>query len=812
MSRRRYQQTVTELVNWDGTTSLPTDRDIAVYYRQSTHAQVGNVSTSMQVIDMPNYLMSRGWKEENIILIDTDEGVSGTKKIDERSGMKELFSLITEGRIGAVACQDEDRLFRDITQIQVNIFIEACRTNRVLVIVPSMVYDFSHPQMGTFHMRQFRFKSEMAAEHIVSYIKGRLHPAKKRLMLEGRWAGGTAPLGFMIDERKFLSDGRANPNWRRYTPYEPHAEIVREYFRLFVSFSGNLRATARHIAHNGPFFAAPKTWVAPDGFRFSPSMTARTYGYGYCPGRPGLQTLLTNAAYIGHFVVNDMVAVYDNHPAIVDRDSFYAAFNYLSELQLDGQANLQFRGVSYASRPVLEEGRESERPLCAGLVGSYLDGKWYKAGTRWVGTYKHYGYSVNKLSPKDGELLWHRKAEYIDQEVARLTRSKLSETFSQEKWNNHLSEAAHAVDKERIVKERQREALEETMKNLIASLDQLTIPAMIRRVEERYSASEAEHQRLTAELSGMQSDVARLTTLQKLKDTIVPVLERWDELPTEQKRGILHTLIDRVVVTPLEAQALTLTINWLDGTTDTVDVARKGVTYKGWLVTEVDRLETMYRQGATKEAISATFPQRTWSSIYSKLVTLTDTPPIFAHPCDIKGDETYIEYCKRTDTTLPRKARNGLRWSRSEDEKLVSLMASEATQLELAETFRNRTWKAIYTRVKQLCGDSMTIPGQGGKGKAGSLKRYETYETYILRQKGAEEAGQKSLTQLTTETHPGITLLDAPTRFRPAWARCHRRPAPLVRWYDAGRGRGAFAGAAARCSAYPPHCKCVRLP
>jgi hypothetical protein len=675
-----------------------------------------------------------------------------------------------------------------------------------------MVYDFSHPQMGTFHMRQFRFKSEMAAEHIVSYIKGRLHPAKKRLMLEGRWAGGTAPLGFMIDERKFLPDGSRNPDWRRFVPYEPHAEIVREYFRLFVSFSGNLRQTAKHLAQNGPFHPSPKTWVAPEGYRFSPSMTARTYGYGYCPGRRGLQTLLTNAAYIGHFVVNDMVAVYDNHPAIVDPNTFYAAFNYLSELQLDGQSNPQFRGVSYASRPTLEEERDRERPLCAGLVGSYLDGKWYKAGTNWIGKYEHYGYAVYKLPPKDGELFWHRKAEFIDEEVARLTRSKLSETFSQEKWNNHLLEAAHSVDKERIVKEKQREALEETMKNLIVSLDQLTTPPMIRRVEERYASAEAEHQRLSAELSGMQSDVARLETLQKLKDTIIPVLERWDELPSEQKRGIFHTLIDRVEVTPLEAQALRVTINWLDGTTDTRDLARKGVTYQGWLVTEIDRLETMYRQGATKEAISAMFPQRTWSSIYSKLVSLTDTPPIFAHPCDIKGDETYIEYCKRTDTTLPRKAHNGLRWCKSEDEQLVSLMASQATQLELAAAFPNRTWRAIYVRAKHVCGEGITIPGQGGHGKAGSLRKYETYETYILRQKGAGEAGQKSLTHLTIETHPEKAHRGGRDLSRRAWVSSRHPPNPPAKSCDAVRGRGAFAAAAAKSRAGQRRCKCARLP
>ena len=110
--------------------------------------------------------------------------------------MKGLFALITGGHIGTVACQDEDRLFRDVTQIQVNIFIEACRRHRVLVLTPSMTYDFGHPTLGQFHARQFRFKCEMAADYITTVVKGKLYTAKMRRLHEGRWVGGGTTLGF----------------------------------------------------------------------------------------------------------------------------------------------------------------------------------------------------------------------------------------------------------------------------------------------------------------------------------------------------------------------------------------------------------------------------------------------------------------------------------------------------------------------------------------------------------------------------------------------------------------------------------------
>lgn len=155
-------------------TTLPTGSPIAIYYRQSTDGQVGNISTTLQTVDMVKYLKQQGWSEENIIMIDMDAGVSGTTKIDERPGMKELFRLIVENRIGSVACQDEDRLFRDVTQIQVNVFIEACRSHNVKVITPTMVYHFSHELLGSFHAA-VQISVRNGSSYITTVVRGKLH-------------------------------------------------------------------------------------------------------------------------------------------------------------------------------------------------------------------------------------------------------------------------------------------------------------------------------------------------------------------------------------------------------------------------------------------------------------------------------------------------------------------------------------------------------------------------------------------------------------------------------------------------------------
>jgi hypothetical protein len=350
-------------------TTLPTDSSVAVYYRQSTQAQVGNVSTAIQTVDMREHLKRLGWAEEDILLIDMDVGISGTKKIAERPGMSALFDLIEQRMIGAVACQDEDRLFRDVTMIQVDIFIEACRKNNVLVMTPSMVYDFANPHFGVNSARQFRWKCDMAAEYINTYVKGKLGRAKRHLLMEGRWAGGNIALGYMVDMRERRPDGTRNPNWRRLEPFPPFAEVLREYFELFLRYAGNLRKTVRHIREFGPYPPDPRTTPPPEGYYVQfHTRGILSQGDRYVPSRAALLDMLTNVVYIGFWKVKGAIVARDNHPAIVPMDVFVRAYNYLSEADFDGNPNPHYRPFQQQVRPTKDEERPVDRPLCAGMI------------------------------------------------------------------------------------------------------------------------------------------------------------------------------------------------------------------------------------------------------------------------------------------------------------------------------------------------------------------------------------------------------------------------------------------------------------
>ncbi len=725
MSKRYRKPTKPEPEAIDASTTLPTDHPVAVYYRQSTDGQIGNVSTAIQTIDMVSFLVERGWKESDIHLIDMDGGVSGTKKIDERPGMKELFDLITERQVRAVACQDEDRLFRDITQIQVNIFIEACREANVLVITPSMVYDFANPMTGIFHARQFRFKCEMAAEYLSSIIIGKLARARKRMQLEGRWTGSYMTIGYMVDKRKTLPDGTSNPNWHKYIPFQPYAEVVREYFRLFVSFNGNLRRTGRHIHQHGPYYPDPATTPPPEDFFAKYHMIVN--GKGYCPSLAGLRHLFVNAAYIGHWAVNDVIQIYDNHEPIVPVDMFMQAFNYLSQYTLDGSPNKAFHAERLNARPTLDEKRPCERPLCSGYLISLENGEWHNVGTEWIKKRQHYRYTFRSKGLYRKQL-WSKVAYSVDEVITELLHAKLKATFDPAAWDEMISESTKRYERERRRIEKQLAALEQTMAQQVVSLDSLTNPRMIRAVQDRYAEAEQEHKRLTSILQGSEDEKQRLKRLSDLRQDFTIVLDEWDNYTVEQRRGILRLLLIRIEALPAEYRALDLTVYWQDGSKDTVRAER--IVSKGtrWTTEDIETLLELYDNGATQLEIAKAFPKRIWKHIHRKIMYLRDDAKNAFSPTPILNRESYEMYVQRCkDDPSPHRAASGTPWRPEDDELLLELLDRDAHRVEIADAFPARSWRAIHDRVVVLRGPWVKIRGRK------TIRPNETIVEYRLR-------------------------------------------------------------------------------
>ncbi|WP_218939373.1 recombinase family protein [Wolbachia endosymbiont of Atemnus politus] len=53
-----------------------------------------------------------GWKADNIIIIDTDLGITGTS-VERREGFKELVTKVTLEKVGIILSYDVTRLSRN---------------------------------------------------------------------------------------------------------------------------------------------------------------------------------------------------------------------------------------------------------------------------------------------------------------------------------------------------------------------------------------------------------------------------------------------------------------------------------------------------------------------------------------------------------------------------------------------------------------------------------------------------------------------------------------------------------------------------
>ena len=85
----------------------------SLYVRQSTSQQLREhqESTARQYA-LKDRLLSFGWPEERVIVIDDDLGISGSGKA-ERPGFRRLLKLITDGQVGIVLGLEMSRLARN---------------------------------------------------------------------------------------------------------------------------------------------------------------------------------------------------------------------------------------------------------------------------------------------------------------------------------------------------------------------------------------------------------------------------------------------------------------------------------------------------------------------------------------------------------------------------------------------------------------------------------------------------------------------------------------------------------------------------
>ncbi|KAB2902374.1 MAG: recombinase family protein [Anaerolineae bacterium] len=600
-------------------TELPKDKPCAVYYRQSGEAQVGNISTTLQTVDMVEHLVRLGWAQESIIMIDMDAGVSGTKKMEERPGMSQVMTLIENQQIGLVAAQDVDRFFRDVTQIEPNIFIDVCRRNNVLVLTPTMIFDFAHPLQGRFHMQMFREHAQRAADYLEYHVRGRLVKSRHWRSERGMWAGRKIAPGYMVDNRKTLPNGERNPSYRYYVPFEPFAQCIRAYFKLFQEYNGSQEYTWTHIQEQGPFFPEFSEDMLPDGFIFRMHVTHRSKQTGkLCPSRGGLRFILTNVAYLGHWIHQEAIVEWDNHEPLVEHDLFMFAYNALSKTDFYGEPNPEYAPFRDRRRQP-KETRDEPYPTYAGLMFSddiqglphrRLAAIWYTWGK---------GYAYQLYVPSGRSNVWNIKAKLVDPVIDEMLLARLQSTVVDEAlWQAAISNThqGNFEDIRRLENEIRQE--KQAQDNIIATLGKLTNEEMIHRAQAQYEAAARRIEMLKAQVELLHSDKNRQRTLTTARPALERIAANWDLIPRAEKRNIFQEFAEYIKVTRLSRHEKEICVQWRDGSTSSQVVTRYNWHGHYWNKADIEQLCQMMDANMHQVDILRAFPGYTFRTLLGR--------------------------------------------------------------------------------------------------------------------------------------------------------------------------------------------------
>lgn len=596
---------------------LPLGRPAAVYYRQSSEGQIGNVMTTLQTIDMIEHLLQQGWVRENVHMIDMDAAVSGTKKIRERKGMSLLFDLIESGRIGLVAAQDVDRFFRDVTMIETNLFIDACKRNNVQVMTPRMVYDFAHPVMGSAHVKMFREEAQRAADYLEYQIRGRLVKARHSRSAGGMWSGRKILPGFMVDCRAQV-DGERNPDFRKYKRFAPYADVLLRYFELFRENDGNLFQTWHSIDREGPYFPEMVEGMVPEGFKATDHLTRRSpFTGGLTPSSTGLTYMLVNVAYIGHWIHMNAIVRWNNHEGIIPLDLFMYAFNRLSPTDFHGEPNPQY--VPY--RPWIRHDkaeRQEEPPTYSGLVYSddLPDYPHKRIVSVWNTGAEKYQYQLHQYPYRTN--VWNIKAFILDPLIDDMLLERLKATTIDETlWTTALAGMEnHDQSEVRRLKAAIRQA--ETAKdNIIASLGLLSNPEMVTRAQARYEAAESELAQVRAELHRIEAGTKQSWSLKEARPVLALVIDRWGSVPREEKRALFEAFAHYAKISKVTRHTKHVLVYWRDVSTSKRSTTHKTTGYY-WDEDELEKLRAMVQGNVEQWRILREWPDYTWRSLQER--------------------------------------------------------------------------------------------------------------------------------------------------------------------------------------------------
>ena len=207
-------------------------RNAYLYVRQSTIRQVfENTESTKRQYALRQKAVALGWPTENVIVIDSDLGLSGASAAD-REGFQRLVTEVGLGRAGIVLGLEVSRLARNSTDW--HRLLEICALADTLILDEDGLYDPSH-----FNDRLLLGLKGTMSEAELHVLRARLRGGIENKARRGELRS-PLPIGLIYDDQDRVvlePDGQVQ-------------ETLRKFFGTFEE-TGSAMATVKHFRQQG---------------------------------------------------------------------------------------------------------------------------------------------------------------------------------------------------------------------------------------------------------------------------------------------------------------------------------------------------------------------------------------------------------------------------------------------------------------------------------------------------------------------------------------------------------------------------------
>ncbi len=572
-------------------------RKAYLYVRQSTIRQVFEHAESAQrQYALRQRALALGWQQENIEVIDCDQGQSGASMAD-RLGFQKLVAEIGLNKAGIVMGLEVSRLARNNTDW--HRLLEMCALTHTLILDEEGLYDPGH-----FNDRLLLGLKGTMSEAELHMIKARLQGGILNKARRGELKV-PLPIGFVYDQ-----DGKV-----LLDPDEQIRKSLQEFFKTFMQ-EGSASAAVKHMRRQGILF--PRRFQAGSGkVRWEPITHANArailhnprYAGAYAFGRTRSYPSIDGIKYATQKQENWQVLIKDAHPGYITWEQYQQHECILKE---NAQALGRQRAWPAREGPALLQGL-----VICGKCGRKITLRYHNRNGKMVPDYTCLKERIEKAAKPcqvvPGGGVDTSLATLLIETITPLAMEVVIEVEEELKNEYARHEKLRTQQLQRLQyeadKAKERYLCVDPKNRLVADNLESDWNEKLRKYNETYEQYESIRKEETTTLSEQQKQQIRSLT------TDFPKLWHSEQTSDKERKRIARLLLEDVTLTRLENRAIQMEVRFKGGLVKSLQAP---VPLTAWelrktkpeIIEEVDRLLDDY----TDTEIATDLNKRGWST------------------------------------------------------------------------------------------------------------------------------------------------------------------------------------------------------